>query len=251
MRHLFFQPSSALLPVVEKMSEVQKACNKGKYVGVCSSTLTHRDVFFPPEVLGHYKNTVIVQKPGMLVIVHPSAIHNVQNTGKSLAESRNYLPWENMKEIASYKVCDCQVPGAKPLLETMKSFILNLDWRHFIHESDANKINKIRAIENLQLNGKDAHFQDAIRHIRRSHENQAWLMDLIPVVESGPQHKFSCENCLYSTPNHGDLVKHVRRMHKKTKPPKNLYQEECPGCYKILKCLRKHRKICTKRKRED
>ena len=59
-------------------------------------------------VVWHVKpSEVIMQEPGVIIIVHPSAIHNVINLEVNLAESINVLPSSTfLTNICSYKTCE-------------------------------------------------------------------------------------------------------------------------------------------------
>ena len=244
------KPSTSYLPVMQQMEKLQKNWHQEKFYGVCESTLSHREVFFPPSLLD-CDNSVVIQKPGDVIIVHPSAIHNVKNYGLNMAESRNYLPFEFRHYIVSYKTCEhSEGLGGKPLFNKMRELTQNLPFEKFIHESDPNKKYKLRLIDYLTSERKNRHLEEAKKEIRRHHYIPRWFEDQLPIsaLEDGPKKRFACEYCQYSTQNHGDLKKHIKRIHPRGKVPPNTNQEECPNkCGVTLKCLRKHKKICRKR----
>ena len=250
------KPSTNYLLTITKMKSVQTSCQLENFHGVCESTLSHRDIFYPPSMLD-CDNSVVIQEPGDIVIVHPSAIHNVENLGMNMAESRNYLPFEFIQCAASYKTCEhSEGLGGKPFFTKMNALIKDQPLEAFIHESDTLKEYKLMLIEKLREEGLHRELNDAATHIRRYHDIPEWFKKHLPLplpVEYGPKKKYACDHCPYSTPNHGDLVKHIGRMHKGTEIPPNTNQEECPFCHIIIKCTRKHikQKICQKRKRED
>ena len=88
------------------MFNSQSELNWKGFTGVCESPLTHRDILFNPNI--HVKpSEVILQEPGVIIIVHPSAIHNVINLEVNLAESINVLPSSTfLTNICSYKTCE-------------------------------------------------------------------------------------------------------------------------------------------------
>ena len=55
------------------------------FKGVCESILTLRDIFFNHSIY-QTASEVIIQEHGDVVIVHPSAIYNVNNLGVNLAK---------------------------------------------------------------------------------------------------------------------------------------------------------------------
>ena len=76
------------LPTIQKMQALQEHGNLRGYIGVCQSTLTHRDVWFDAVFLG-CDNYQVVQEPGDIMVIAPYAIHNVQNLGTNCAASKN------------------------------------------------------------------------------------------------------------------------------------------------------------------
>ena len=98
------RPGCDYIPSFQTMYNNQCGLNLKGFTGVCESTLTHRDMWFNPNIPEN-PSEVINQEPGDIIIVHPSAIHNVINLEVNLAKSMNVLPSSSICIcICTYKI---------------------------------------------------------------------------------------------------------------------------------------------------
>jgi hypothetical protein len=261
------KPPRQYLPTIEKMQALNKHGNLRGYIGVCQSTLTHRDVWFDAVFLG-CDNYQVVQEPGDIMVIAPYAIHNVQNLGTNCAASKNVMPSELLPQCAAYKVCEhSEGRGGKPMFDKMSSMIDTLylkgqvGIKDFIHDSDPFKSYKLRLVDKLKNEGRNLDLAEVIGQIQRCDIVPEWFKRILPIEEEqdiagedrgAPEKLFVCPRCVYTTNHHNDLGKHIGRRHgDHVKVPPNTNQVVCPDCHKVLKCLRKHKAVCKKRKRED
>ena len=247
-------PASKFLLAIELMQTLQPDMKGTGFTGICQLTLSHRDVYFPPQLLKECGASVVFQHPGDLMILQPSAIHCVRNHGMNMAESQNFLPLSLIKVIATYKTCiDSEKFGGKPLQEQMDELVIGFKPDDFIHESDKNREYKIRLLDHLKKEGKMKMYGDAVLHIKQFHHMPAWFELVLPlsvkehVPEKNPAKRFSCF-CKYQTNLYGDFVKHRKRRHPDLEVPLNFNREECPDCHLIVKDLSRH-VICKGRKK--
>ena len=155
------------------------------FTGICQSTLTHRDIYVPPELLKACGAKVVYQFPGDLMIVFPSAIHAVRNHGMNMAESRNYLPFEMKGCVASYKTCEhSQKLGAEPLMAQMNQLVNDMPPEMFIHESDSNKEYKIKLLHYFKKEGELEMFTDFAFQIKNFHHLPKWFRKLYPLDDN-------------------------------------------------------------------
>ena len=251
---VIYSPSH-YLSAISQMQSVQNELELGKFTGVCDQTLTHRDTRFDPPVKNCI-STIVLQEPGDIVIVHPSAIHNVKNHGTNIAESRNFLPMKYANRLATYKVCKhSESLRGNPLLSYAEMITKHMPLKDFIHESDPNKAYKLRLINLVEQNVALHKHKKAVRkQIEESHSLSSFMEFLLPFEkEEGNiqrlevKKNFPCGFCEYSTMNHSDLKKHVRRIHPGNKCYKNERLDVCPFCSGQYKQLRQHKKMCKAR----
>ena len=251
---VIYSPSH-YLSAISQMQSVQNELELGKFTGVCDQTLTHRDTRFDPPVK-NCTSTIVLQEPGDIVIVHPSAIHNVKNHGTNIAESRNFLPMKYANRLATYKVCKhSESLRGNPLLSYAEIITKHMPLKDFIHESDPNKAYKLRLINLVEQNVALHKHKKAVRkQIEESHSLSSFMQFLLPFEkEEGNiqrlevKKNFPCGFCEYSTINHSDLKKHVRRIHPGNKCYKNERLDVCPFCSGKYKQLRQHKKMCKAR----
>ena len=238
---------------IGQMSEIQSTLCMGDFTGVCDHTLTHRDTRFDPPVK-NCTSTIVLQEPGDILIVHPSAIHNVKNHGTNIAESRNFLPREYKDLLATYKVCKhSEFLQGNPLLEHVGKLTQDMPTKDFIHVSDPKKQYKLRLINLVEQTVSLQKYKQKVREeIQQSHGVSS-VMELILPFEKEVENckkdklkkKFPCDYCDYSTMNHSDLKKHVKRIHAGNKCYKNMIMDVCSFCSGQYKQLRQHTKICT------
>ena len=220
-------PASMYLKAIEKMESLQSGLTLPELTGACELCLTHRNLFFPLNILDVGGST-IEQEPGDIVIVHPSAIHSVKNHGQNLAESRNVLPLEFKSHVASYKTCShWGTYGGQPLQIEMERLTRELPITDFIHESDPHKEYKIKVLEQIQKGGNQKKYEEAVSHIKQYHHVPEWFTDMVPLIEDEVikerhvEKQKKCTYCEYATNCQSDLRKHIKNTHKKKKIPDN------------------------------
>ena len=234
------RPGCDYIPSLQTMYNNQSGLNLQGFKGVCESTLTHRDIWFNPNI--HEKpSEVINQEPGDVIIVHPSAIHNVINLGVNLAESMNVLPSSLfITNICTYKTCEhSEGLNGKPNFNYVEELKQKFDEKVFIHESDPNKQLKINIINNFKDKKDNQYLKEAIKHIKNSHLVPQWFHDLKldPNVEEITS--YECDKCKYHSVCYSNFMRHYNIQHGKP-PPKRLTCKECPQCGKYLKDLSAH-----------
>ena len=244
-------PASKYLHAIKLMKSLLPDMKDTGFTGICFLTLSHRDIYFPPDLLKACGASVVFQYPGDFMVLQPSAIHCVTNHGMNLAESQNFLPVSLMKVIATYKTCvDSEKLGGKPLQEQIDELLVDFQPEDFIHESDDNREYKIRLLDHLKKERKMEMYDDVVLHIKQFHHMPAWFETVLPLVpEKIPGKRFVCV-CNYKTNRYADFKKHMDRKHKDLEIPNtNLIREECPDCHLITKDLSRHT-ICKGRKKD-
>ena len=249
-----YSPSD-YVSAIGQMSEIQSTLCLGDFTGVCDDTLTHRDTRFDPPVK-NCTSTIVLQEPGDILIVHPSAIHNVRNHGTNIAESRNFLPAEYKNLLATYKVCKhSEFLQGNPLLKYTGEITEKMHTKDFIHVSDPKKEYKLRLINLVEETVSLAQYKQKVREEIQQYHNVSSLMELLLPFENEVENskkeelkkKFPCDYCEYSTMNHSDLKKHVKRIHPGKKCFKNSIMDVCSFCSGQYKQLRQHKQKCKDR----
>lgn len=242
-------PANKYLLAIKLMKSLLPDMKGTGFTGICFLSLSHRDIYFPPDLLKACGASVVFQYPGDFMVLQPSAIHCVTNHGMNMAESQNILPVSLMKVIATYKTCvDSERLGGEPLQEQMDKLLVDFQPEDFIHESDENREYKIRLLDHLKKEGKLKMYDDAVLHIKQFHHMPAWFETVLPLVQEKKQERrFLCV-CKYKTDRYIDFKKHMERKHPDLEVPFNLTREECPDCHLITKDLSRHI-VCKGRKK--
>ena len=219
----------------------QCGLNLKGFTGVCESTLTHRDIWFNPNIPEN-PSEVINQEPGDIIIVHPSAIHNVINLEVNLAESMNVLPSSSLiTNICTYKTCEhSEGLNGKPNFNYIEELKQQFDEKVFIHESDPNKQLKINIINYFKEKNDNQHLKKAIKQIKNSHLVPQWFHDNLNLNHNVEEiTSYECDKCNYHSVCYSNFMRHYKKVHGKP-PPKRLTCKECPQCGKYLKDLSAH-----------
>ena len=254
-KNWFIRAPSQLLPTLMTMTEVSKKHEFPEDIqGVCELSLTHRNFKYSHSQLG-MKFDKFEQEPGDIVIIHPGAIHSIENRDANLLEGRNFLPLNKkyLHHMASYKTCKhSEELSGKPMNGVIRKFIEHLPIENFIHFSDPEKACKLELIEYLNKTVKGRkQLQEVLEQIQKSHIFPAWFNELFSHKNHAKEKKlFQCEKCDYSDNNYGNLNRHTQKVHR-CKAPENKNTDKCPTCSSTSHAIcQKKRKIASSQEPE-
>ena len=246
-KNWFIRAPSKYLPTLIQMTEVSKKLDLPEGIeGVCELSLTHRNFKYSHKELG-INFEKVEQEPGDIVVIHPGAIHSIENKDANLLEGRNFLPLNKkyLHHIASYKTCQhSEELRGKPRNEVVRKWTEKLPIEDFIHFSDPEKQCKLELIDYLKktVQGREQ-LPAVLNQIKLTHVFPAWFNQLYPHKKHAEEKKmFQCEKCDYSDNYYQNLNRHTKKLHR-CKASKNSNTDKCPTCSSIS------HSICNKKRK--